>query len=91
VMQIYDLMHMGEANIKRHIRSHFYNSAHIKDQRIIDMLLEKGYIDLEDTLLQHKQKNHLMLLLEGTIGTDNNLKLLNKDSSEEEQFVRWVH
>jgi hypothetical protein len=42
-------------------------------------------------LLQHKQKNHLMLLLEGTIGTDNNLKLLTRDSSEEEQFVRWVH
>lgn len=90
-MQIYDILHMGENNVKKHIRTHFYGSAHIKDDRIIDMLLEKGYIDLEDTLLQHKQKNHLMLLLEGPVGTDQNLKLLNANSSEEEQFVRWVH
>jgi len=54
-------------------------------------LIEKGYFDLEDTLLQHKQKNHLMLLLEGNIGTDFNVKRLGPDASEEEQFSRWVH
>lgn len=90
-MQIYDLVHMGTDNVKRSIRTHFYKNASIHDERVVDMLLEKGYIDLEDTLLQHKQKNHLMLILEGEIGTDQNIKLLNKNSSEEEQFVRWVH
>lgn len=90
-MLIYDIVHMGENEIKKKIREHFYKHADVKDGRVIDMLLEKGYIDLEDTLLQHKQISHLMLFLKGPIGTDFNEKCLTKDSSEEEQFMRWVH
>ena len=89
-MQIFDIVSMGEANIKRHLRSQFAANAHIKDPRVIDMLLEKAYIDLEDTLLQHKQKNHLMLLFEGPVGTDQTMKMLKPDSSEEEQFARFL-
>lgn len=88
VMQIYDIVHMGEGAVRTSIRSHFYNSANIRDERVIDMLLEKGYIDLEDTLLQHKQKNHLMLLFEGPVGTHQNIKQLTADSTPEEQFMR---
>jgi len=88
---IYDIVHMGEGDVRKSIRQHFYNNGHIKDQRVIDMLVEKGYIDLEDTLLQHKQKAQLMLLLESKIGTDFNVKRLAPDASEEEQFQRWVH
>jgi hypothetical protein len=59
------------------------------------MLLERGYMDLEDTLLQHKQKSHLMLLLEGTIGTDFNVsKRLNPTTTpllaDDEQFQRMI-
>ena len=89
-MQIFDIVHMGQGAVKQSIRAHFYHNAHIRDQRVIDMLLEKGYIDLEDTLLQHKQKNHLMLLLEGPVGTDQNIKVLGANPSIDEQFVRWV-
>ena len=91
VVQIYDIVHMGQHDIKESIRKHFYEHKDIKDERVITMLLERGYIDLEDTLLQHKQKNHLMLLLENPIGTDFNNKRLGPDSTEEEQFQRWVH
>jgi hypothetical protein len=90
-MQIFDIVHMGERDVKDKIRQHFYAHAHVNDKRIVDMLLEKAYIDLEDTLLQHKQKNHLMLLLEDPIGTEFNQKRLRPDASEEEQFQRWVH
>ena len=90
-MVIYDIVHMGQDEVKRGIRKHFYEHAHIKDQRVIDMLVEKGYIDLEDTLLQYKQKTHLMLLLEGTVGTDFNVKRLSPNATEDEQFLRWVH
>ncbi|GAX25299.1 NADH dehydrogenase (ubiquinone) 1 alpha subcomplex subunit 6 [Fistulifera solaris] len=91
VMTIYDIVHVGEKEVKQAIRQHFYRNAHVKDERIIDMLLERGYMDLEDTLLQHKQKNHLMLLIEGyTGGTDFNSKRLTPDSSEAEQFARWI-
>ena len=85
---IYDIVHLGEHDVRRLVRQHFEDHAHIQDGRVVDMLLEKGYIDLEDTLLQHKQKNHLMLLLEGTVGTDFNQKRLAAEATEEEQFQR---
>jgi len=90
-MMIYDIVNMGEKDVKKSIRRHFDDQAHVKDERVIDMLVERGYMDLEDTLLQHKQKTHLMLLLEGPCGTDYNDKRLTADSSDDEQFQRSVH
>ena len=87
-MQIYDIVAMGENNLRKHIRKHFYANAHLKDERVIDMVLTKAYIDLEDTLLQYKQKNHLMLLLESPVPTHHNLKQLTSDASVDEQFAR---
>ena len=61
---IYDLdMPVSEA--KDSIRSHFYNNKDIKDSRVQEMLVEQGYMALETTMLQHKQKAHLMHFLEG--------------------------
>ena len=37
---------------------------HIQDPRIVDMLVVKGEMDLEETLMQYKQKPHLMRILE---------------------------
>ena len=87
-MQIYDIVAMGEDNLKKHIRQHFYANAHLKDERVIDVVLTKAYIDLEETLLQYKQKVHLMLLLESATPTHHNLKQLTANASEEEQFAR---
>lgn len=88
-MQIYDIVNMGEADIKKAVRLHFYDNATVQDERVIDMLVSRGYIDLEDTMLYHKQKAHLMLLLEGRVTTDGiNLKQLTADSTEEEIFAR---
>lgn len=91
VLLIFDIVNMGERDVKKQVRDLFYANKDVKDQRVIDMLVEKGYMDLEDTLLQHKQKNHLMLLLEGPIGTDFNTKKLSPAATELEQFQRWVH
>jgi hypothetical protein len=88
VMAIYDILGMGEANLRRKIRSHFYAHANVKDDRVIGVLIEKGYIDLEETLLQYKQKTHLMLLLESINGTHQNIKALNGNASIDEQFLR---
>jgi hypothetical protein len=87
---IYDLVNLGENDVRKSMKQHFYKKKHIKDTRIIDMLVEQGYIDLEDTLLQHKQKPHLMLLIEGRVGENFNSKHLSPDASEEEQFQRWL-
>ena len=90
-MVIFDIVNMGEMDVRKKVREHFYKHAHIKDERVITMLLEQGYIDLEDTLLQHKQKPQLMLLLEGRVGTEFNSKVLSADATEEEQMQRWLH
>ena len=87
-MAIYDIVGMGEGNLRRHIRNHFYSHSHVQDDRVIAMLIEKAYIDLEETLLQYKQKNHLMLLLESPIGTHQNIKALGPNASIDEQFTR---
>ena len=87
-MNIYDIVHMGQPELKSVIRSHFYQHQNTKDERVIDMLLEKGYMDLEDTLLQHKQKSHLMILLEGPTDTITHRKNLTSQSSIDEQFAR---
>lgn len=87
---IYDMDNVGIKETSSRIRKLFYEHAHVKDQRVINMLLERGYQDLEDTMLQHKQKNHLMLLLEGRTNTDFNSKRLSANASEEEQFARWL-
>jgi NADH dehydrogenase (ubiquinone) 1 alpha subcomplex subunit 6 len=89
VLMIYDIVNYGEMDVRKTIRQHFYQHKDIKDTRIIDMLVELGYIDLEDTLLQHKQKPHLMLLLEGR-SQSFNYKHLSPDATEEEQMQRWL-
>jgi hypothetical protein len=91
VLVIFDIVNLGEKEVRQTVRQHFYKNAHIKDNRIITMLLETGYIDLEDTLLQHKQKAQLMLLLQGRVGTEFNSKALGADATEEEQMQRWLH
>ena len=89
VLQLYDLVHMGEKDVKKKIRTHFYDCASVKDKNVVEMLLARGYIDLEDTLLLYKQKSHLMMLLVGPVTSDGmNLKLLTENSTEDEQFAR---
>jgi Complex 1 protein (LYR family) len=88
VMMIYDIMDKPVEDVRKSIRNHFYKHKDIKDERVINMLLETGYYHLEDTLLQHKQKNHLLNLLDGTEGGDLTKKTLTKNSSPDEQFYR---
>ena len=87
-MMIYDIMEKPLPDVKKAIRSHFYNHKDIKDERVINMLLETGYYHLEDTLLQHKQKNHVLNLLDGLDGNDMTVKTVSRDSSIDAQFYR---
>jgi len=74
---------------RRAIRNHFSRNAHIKDERIVDMLVEKGYMDLEETLLQHKQRSHLIRVFAGYIEpSGHDRKRLGPDATIDEQFSR---
>jgi len=89
VLTIYDIdLPVPEA--RAGIRSLFETNAHIKDTRVLDMLVEKGYMELEETLLHYKQKPHLLRIFEGfkhnTTGADR--KKLGLNSTQDEIFDR---
>ncbi|KAL9190702.1 hypothetical protein ACHAXT_000408 [Thalassiosira profunda] len=89
VLTIYDIdLPVPEA--RAGIRSLFEQNARIKDDRVLDMLVEKGYMELEETLLHYKQKPHLMRIFEGfkQYNTGADRKKLGMDSTIEEQFAR---
>jgi Complex 1 protein (LYR family) len=88
ILMIYDIdMPMTQA--KASIRKRFHDNKDIKDERVQEMLVETGYFALETSMLQHKQKNHLMHFLEGyTVPMEAERKRLSSDASIEEQFAR---
>mmetsp|Transcript_12391 Transcript_12391/g.17292 ORF Transcript_12391/g.17292 Transcript_12391/m.17292 type:complete len:124 (-) Transcript_12391:278-649(-) len=88
VLTIYDI-DMPEVEARKAVRAHFAKNAHIKDDRVLDMLVEKGYMDLEETLLQHKQRSHLLRTLDGYVDQSGaNRKILGKDATFDEVFNR---
>ena len=86
---IYDIDMPIEA-CKKTIRERFYDQKDIKDERVQEMLIETGYFALETSMLQHKQKNHLMHFLEGyTVPMEAERKrLMSQDAPIEDQFRR---
>ena len=85
---IYDI-DIPVAEAKQAIRTQFYEHKDIKDSRVQEMLIEQGYFSLETTMLQHKQKSHLMHFLEGyTVPMEAERKRLSPDASIDEQFAR---
>ena len=63
VMAIYDVdMPVKEA--RKAVKFHFEKHAALQDERVIGLLISKGYMELEETLKQWKQKTHLLRILE---------------------------
>lgn len=62
-MTIYDI-DLPLVQAKSVIGWHFRKNSNLKDGRVIGLLLSKGYMELEETLMQWKQKTHLLRILE---------------------------
>ena len=63
VLSIYDV-DLPIPLARSHVRSHFIQNAGVSDPRVKDMLVNKGYMELEETLMQWKQKAQLMRVFE---------------------------
>jgi NADH dehydrogenase (ubiquinone) 1 alpha subcomplex subunit 6 len=90
VLTLYDI-NMEPAEARLAVQAFFRQNATVKDPRVIDMLISKASMELEETLMQWKQKTHLVTML------DNGIKLKNQkevvfDEYEEglEQFFAGV-
>ncbi|ETN07402.1 hypothetical protein PPTG_13316 [Phytophthora nicotianae INRA-310] len=63
VLTLYDIpMEPVEARLA--VQALFRQHANVKDPRVVDMLITKANMELEETLMQWKQKVHLVTLLE---------------------------
>jgi hypothetical protein len=90
VFMIYDI-DMPVEVAKLSIRRKFTEKASLKDESIIDRLIDLGYMELESVLLQHKQRSHLMYTLEGQegiFGETSGRKQLPPNASIDDQFNR---
>jgi NADH dehydrogenase (ubiquinone) 1 alpha subcomplex subunit 6 len=88
ILNIYDI-DLPVHEVKAAVRQHFYDNKDIKDYRVQEMLVEQGYFSLETTMLQHKQKAHLMRFIEGyTVPMEAERKRLAPDATIDEQFAR---
>eukprot|EP00938_MAST-03A_sp_MAST-3A-sp1_P003216 g3216.t1 len=63
VSNLYDVP-MPDNVIRRRLANAFRKNADVKDPRVVHLMVQKGYMELEETLQQFKQKSHLMNLLE---------------------------
>ncbi|CAH0477861.1 unnamed protein product [Peronospora belbahrii] len=63
VLTLYDIS-MEPSDARLAIQALFRQHAAVKDPRVVDMLITKANMELEETLMQWKQKVHLIKLLE---------------------------
>ncbi|CAM9382850.1 unnamed protein product [Ectocarpus sp. 4 AP-2014] len=69
ILTIYDV-DMDFAQARAAIALYFRKNGHLKDPRVVDALVMKGYMDLEETTMQYKQKTHLLRLLNPSAHND---------------------
>lgn len=56
-----------EKQCRDKLREIFYNNAHIQDTRVIDMLVLKGQMDLQETVRKWKQECHFLKYFNETV------------------------
>ncbi|KDO29249.1 hypothetical protein SPRG_19915 [Saprolegnia parasitica CBS 223.65] len=81
VLTLYDInMEPREARLA--VQAFFRKNAEIKDPRVIDMLISKANMELEETLMQWKQKSHLLTLLDSGVKLQNEKNVVYDDFEE---------
>eukprot|EP00588_Corethron_pennatum_P013687 CAMPEP_0194269546 /NCGR_PEP_ID=MMETSP0169-20130528/3686_1 /TAXON_ID=218684 /ORGANISM="Corethron pennatum, Strain L29A3" /LENGTH=120 /DNA_ID=CAMNT_0039011227 /DNA_START=130 /DNA_END=492 /DNA_ORIENTATION=- len=86
VLSIYDI-DMAEPDARDAVRDQFRRNDSVKDPVVTQRLIQKGYMELEETLMQWKQKSQLMKILEG-MKTGSIRKTPGKEGTEDDHFLR---
>lgn len=66
VLNVYDI-DMTPAAARNHIAELFRQNSHVRDPRVVAMLVHQGQLELDETLLQYKQRSHLIERLGGKL------------------------
>ncbi|CAK4084315.1 unnamed protein product [Aphanomyces euteiches] len=90
VLTLYDInMEPSEARLA--VQAFFRKNADVKDPRVVDMLITKAGMELEETLMQWKQKAHLETLLDSGLKLKNEkLKVVDEDEEGLANFFAGV-
>jgi NADH dehydrogenase (ubiquinone) 1 alpha subcomplex subunit 6 len=56
-----------EVQCRKKLREEFEKNRHVKDIRVIDMLVVKGQMELVETVNMWKQKGHVMSYFKPTV------------------------
>eukprot|EP00632_Arachnochrysis_sp_CCMP2950_P010677 CAMPEP_0185688968 /NCGR_PEP_ID=MMETSP1164-20130828/172_1 /TAXON_ID=1104430 /ORGANISM="Chrysoreinhardia sp, Strain CCMP2950" /LENGTH=178 /DNA_ID=CAMNT_0028355443 /DNA_START=21 /DNA_END=557 /DNA_ORIENTATION=- len=78
ILTIYDV-DMSLAEARSVVRSKIAANAHVTDPRIIEVLCEKGYMELDEAMLQYKTPAQLMSFLDQTTLMSDKEKRALKD------------
>lgn len=84
VLILYDI-NMEPSVARNSLRQLFRKNGHVTDGRAIDLLINKANMEVEETLMQWKQKSHLLTLLQSGI-EDPRVKTMSKQDIQLEKF-----
>merc|ERR1719223_2150121 len=86
VASLYDLPYTP-SEVRHLVGLQFRRNGEVKDPRLVEMLLAKAEMELEESRNQWKQRPHLITLLNPTMLEDGAVDFDGKEAVERDDFV----